>query len=335
MSQLSGDEAGSARTVSGARGETRFSPQGEAIGFTIEGDVKIWDGDLVATADRALIDSEEGEVELFGNPVKLTHPRGTLEAGQLRYLEDMSMIHGHSGIVAVLTESETREALSVAGQEGPIRVIAEETFWLSEPDGVLFQGSVRAWQGEYALLANQLRGEEGEGRMSAAGGVRTLWNPPDDEEASGRRRPGPESPEDGEAEPEPRPQGPMEVSADEMIYRQAENELSYSGSVRADQDRSSLACDKLDVILDENNETERLECTGNVRIEDAETGLSFEAARALYDLQNETIDVFGDSIVIRDKEGRGADNVRELNYSFQNKVMLLRSESEVAQADDT
>jgi lipopolysaccharide transport protein LptA len=127
----------------------------------------------------------------------------------------------------------------------------------------------------------------------------------------------------------------MEVSADEMIYRRAENELSYSGSVRADQDRSSLACDKLDVILDENNETERLECTGNVRIEDAETGLSFEAARALYDLQNETIDVFGDSIVIRDKEGRGADNVRELNYSFQNKVMLLRSESEVAQADDT
>ena len=98
--------------------------------------------------------------------------------------------------------------------------------------------------------------------------------------------------------------------------------------MRAYQDTSSLLCDELEVILNEDNEAEQLECEGNVRIEDAEAGLSLAAAHALYDLAAETIDVFGDPITIRDALGSGADNVRALTYSFNDESMLLRSESD-------
>ena len=37
---------------------------------------------------------------------------------------------------------------------------------------------MRAWQGDSTLLTESMTGDQGRGRITASGGVRTLWTPP-------------------------------------------------------------------------------------------------------------------------------------------------------------
>ena len=314
---LSGGEDASARQARARTGDVRFAEDGSLAGFTLDGDVTVWDRNLVAEGERAHFDFAKGEIELFGSPVKVSHQRGSLEANRLRYLQNLGIVHGREGVSAVLRPSpEGGGGLSIGGEAGPVRVVADETFWLANPDSVMFQGHVRAWQGTYTLIAEQLRGEAG-GKMSAAGGVRTFFNPPT------ASRPAPSEEEDeGEIG---LPQGPIEISSEEMSYQQAVGEVVYTGSVKVVQEESSLACDVLTIALDEDNEARDLSCEGDVSILDRQRGYTLEAGRALYDLGEQRVEVFGEPITMTDSEGNKVGGACRLTYSFLDESLVLSS----------
>lgn len=304
------------RQATASRGQLRFQADGSLGAVTLEGNVHFWDDTIKADGDRAYFGLKDGEVEIFGQPVKITSPRGTLETPQLRYVQHMGLVHGQSGVSAVLTQPSEDTARSTANDQGTIRVVAEETFWLSDPDRVMFQGNVKAWRMTYTLLTEQLRADEAESRLIATRGVRTLWSPlPKDldleVDASDskwvRRR--------------------MEISAQEMIADQTLGEITYSGSVRIEQEGSLLRCDNLTLRLDDNDEAEQAYCRGNVYIEDREAGLSLEGSEAIYDFAGERVEVVGDPITMTDAQGTSAGGAQRLTYSFVDRSLVLTAGS--------
>ena len=166
------------------------------------------------------------------------------------------------------------------GDRGPVRVDAREAFFRDEPRSFLFRGDVRAWQGESLVLAEWLRGDEEEHKLTAGGGVRTVIVPePDTSEAA-------------------RAESPTEVTAQEMTYLEEQGLLIYERDVVSEQDRRRLSCDRLQVTLAESGETEELVCTGDVRLVDAATGNDARADKAVYLPGERRIELTGTPIAI-------------------------------------
>lgn len=297
-------------------GDVRFAEDGSLAGFTLDGDVTVWDRQILAEGDRAYFDLSKGEIELFGSPVKVSHERGTLEAKRLRYLQSLGIIHGRGEVSAVLRQSSAAAGLSLGGDSGPIRVEAEETFWLTNPNSVMFQGHVRAWQGTSTLLAEQLR-SEGEGKMLASGGVRTFITP----SSSGRRAR--KEPKDEGAFSLPR--GQIEIFGEDMTYQRDVREVVYRGSVTVVQENSSLSCLTLTIYLDADNQARDLTCEGEVTIFDRQRGFTLDGGRALYDLDTQVVEVFGEPITMTDSEGSKVGGACRMTYSFADESLVLSS----------
>ena len=64
---------------------------------------------------------------------------------------------------------------------------------------------------------------------------------------------------------------------------------------------------------------------GNVKVEDTEAAMTMEGTTALYNLDDESIEIWGDPITIRDVDGNGAAGVRALLYDFQSESLEMRS----------
>jgi len=112
-----------------------------------------------------------------------------------------------------------------------------------------------------------------------------------------------------------------------MIADQTLGEITYSGSVRIEQEGSLLRCDNLTLRLDDNDEAEQAYCRGNVYIEDREAGLSLEGSEAIYDFAGERVEVVGDPITMTDAQGTSAGGAQRLTYSFVDRSLVLTAGS--------
>lgn len=160
------------------------------------------------------------------------------------------------------------------------------------------------------IVADELRGDETRGRLVATGRVRTRFLPESAPE-SGRAGGG----------------GPIEARAESMTYDRGQRSLRYEKDVLAVEENRSLACDQMDVALDEAGAVETLLCTGNARIDDAAQGRKLAGHRALYRPAAKTIEVSGgDSapkVVLTDQKGNKIESPRMLYEIDQNRVRML------------
>jgi lipopolysaccharide export system protein LptA len=199
----------------------------------------------------------------------------------------------------------------------PTRLESAEAFFRDRPRGALFRGDVRAWQGNSVLLAQWLRANDETQELTAGGGVRTVA-------AQSPTSERPESP-------------PMTVTADEMSYAARgvvepgaeggtevgtanENpELIYRHQVRVEDGQRRVACERLEVFLDEDGRAERLVALEKVVLEDPQTGKEARAQRAVWRPEDRPgggkVALFGAPAVVRD--GRGAEiKAPELIYDL-------------------
>ncbi len=152
--------------------------------------------------------------------------------------------------------------------------------------------------------------------MSAVGGVRTFFTP-----AASRAAHSEQEVDGGSGVP----QGPIEISSEEMSYHQVAAEVVYTGSVKVVQEESSLACEFLTIALDEDNEARNLTCEGAVSILDPQRGYTLQAGLALYDLGEQRVEVFGEPITMTDSEGNKVGGACRLTYSFLDESLVLNS----------
>jgi lipopolysaccharide export system protein LptA len=266
------------------------------------------DARLSVRGEQAVLDVVAGDGEFYGRPLELRGQRGELSAPHAVYTRSSGLLHADGGCRAQLEPSAVRGSLGggpLGAGEGPIWVESEEA-WLREvPPVYRFRGAVKAWRGEDLLLADELEADETRRSLSARGSVRTLWHP---------------APQPGR----PAREAPVEVSAGEMEYGQAEGKLLYRKAVRAVQAGRILACQELVVELDSQQRAEKLDCGGEVRIEDPASGRVIEGDRARYQLSGHTVEVEGEAVRMRDESG-GEVTGRRLLYDFESGTAQVQS----------
>jgi len=337
------------RRLSGGRGWAEILPDGSLGRAQMLEGVEYRDGALRIRGELGSFDlaagsgqffgaeSEEAPEEPAGPPppdvpprervprVTLVHPRGELVAPTVAYTREDDVVHARGGVSTVLREglpllgggtgdgaggdSEARASTAGANAAEPTRVQSAEAFFRDRPRSTLFRGDVRAWQGESVVLAQWLRADGEEQKVTAGGGVRTVAAP----------SPTPERPD---------PQ-PLTVTAEEMTYVDGGTgesgapagraELIYERGVRVEDQGRRIACERLEVRLGDDGEAERLVATGDVVLQDPQAGKEARARRAVWSPQRRSgegeMALFGDPAVVTDARG-GEVKAPELTYEM-------------------
>ena len=271
------------RTGQADQVEAEFDAEGSPARLSFVGRVAFRDARLQGTGERGFFDLERGRAELFGKRVVVTSDRGELTGPHLAWDRKTGLVTADGGIQARLDPAAASLlAGAQAGARGPVRVEAQEAILQERPRGFVFRGRVQAWQGESVLLADQLRGEEVEQRLSAAGNVKTIWR---------------------EAAAAGAPPRQTEITAETLAYRRQERTIVYQGGVRMRQGERILAADELVNHLGADERVERVVATGSLRLEDGASGRVVEAGRAEYDLAARTALFEGQPVVLKDRQG--------------------------------
>jgi LPS export ABC transporter protein LptC/lipopolysaccharide transport protein LptA len=323
------------RRATGDRAKAGFRADGQIAAVDVERGVTYSDPGLAVAGDRGTMNFDSGQGEFFGGPVQVKSERGEVLAPHMTYARTAGLVHADGGVRAVIEKVEDSQLAGSAlgGGEGPIRVEAKEGFWRESPRSFLFRGDVRAWRGANLLTAKFLSGEGEPQKLTASGGVKTLWIPTHDEAtsavpaapavngvpaakakakaraASGAGSTGPalaavkaakagKAPDNGDATS----REPVEVTAADMVYLEAKRLITYTGDVRVVQKDRTLACQKLDVQLGADKKAETMTCNGQVHLVDPQSGRTIDSQRAVYQIKQKVIEMFGEPVTMQDRD---------------------------------
>jgi lipopolysaccharide transport protein LptA/LPS export ABC transporter protein LptC len=295
------------RHAAGQRAQAGFKPDGQVSALSLEDTVTYKDPQIEVSGDRGQMNFEAGLGEFFGRPVHAHSERGQFTGPHLLYERATGVLHGEDGVQALL-EPQNSGALGdspLEQGEGPVHVDAKEAFLRDKPRSFLFRGDVRAWRGESLLTAPAVRGDQtapgagetqGEDRLTATGGVKTLYIPRPQETgtagggAGGGKDPG-------------TPQKPIEVTSGTLVYLQNKGLLTYTGDVRAVQEGRIITCQQLDVQAGKDRKVETMTCTGQAHLVDPLAGRDLTGDRALYKVKERVIEMYGNPVHMKDKDG--------------------------------
>lgn len=300
---------------------------GQLVTADMISDVIYRDGEMTATGNRGTLDLEAGRGDFVGAPVDIVSPRGRVRAPRVVYNTDQKIIQARGGVRAVLEKaSETALSGTPLGEgEGPVTVESQEAFWRQTPtSSFLFRGDVRAWRGKNLLLAPELRGDKDQNILTATGGVKTRWIP-DSTPSAAPGRPA-ARPQAKPAAPGTGNQAPIEVAANEMVYKDGSGQLTYTGNVRVEQEARTLTCQNLQVELEEaqadEREVETMTCTGDAKLNDPATGRRIEGQRAIYHVAERQMEMFGEPVTMRDRDGNVVRGKRLFYFMDDGKVEI-------------
>lgn len=316
------DGSGGPRHAEGQRAEARFTPEGQLANVTLVNQVSFRDDQIRATGQRANLNLVTGKGDFIGDPVDVVSPKGRLKAPQVEYDAGAQLVHAVGGVRGVLEQVEqTALAGTPLGEgEGPVFVESQEAFWRQTPSSFTFRGEARAWRGKNVLLATELRGDKAEDRLTGTGGVKTIWVPTEEESARVRKTTSGRTA--GAAAGE---RGPIEVVANELVYRESAGVLTYTGGVRVLQTGRTLSCKTLVVELAESSEAETMTCTGDARLNDPKTGRNIAGEKAIYHVDQRRVDMLGEGglVTMRDREGNQVQGKRLIYHMDDGRVEVL------------
>ena len=293
------------RLATARRAEAGFGPDGQLIEVTLYERVDFRDPQFHARGDQARFDFSNGVGEFRGKPVAVTSARGNMTAPRLLYTQRTGLLVAQAGVRTELRQESSRDVLGespLAQGEGPIWVESQEAFFRGSSRSFLFRGKVRAWRGDNLVLADELKGDEDSGQLTATGNVRTVTK---QKVATPARAASPGA-----------PQPPIEVTAASMVYSKSAGTIVYRTGVQAVQGQRALACDELTVELDASQQLRALVLVGKVKIDDRETGRSVVGDRARYEPGAKTITVEGERATMRDRDGAEVTGQR-IVYEFE------------------
>jgi lipopolysaccharide transport protein LptA/LPS export ABC transporter protein LptC len=304
------------RHAAGQKAQAGFRPDGQVTALSLQENVTYKDPQIEVSGDRAQMSFESGQGEFFGKPVHAHSERGQFTGPHLTYDRATGILHGDDGVQALL-EQQNSGALAgspLTSGEGPVHVDAKEAFLRDKPRSFLFRGDVRAWRGESLLTAAVLRGDQtapaagatvGEDRLTASGGVKTLYIPRP-EVAGPAATAGSSSSVGGSgvaAGTAATPQKPIEVTSSDMVYLQNKGVLTYTGDVRAVQEGRTITCHQLDAALGKDKKVDTMTCTGQAHLVDPLAGRDLQGDRAVYKVKERVIEMYGSPVQMKDKDG--------------------------------
>ncbi|MDA8017426.1 MAG: LPS export ABC transporter periplasmic protein LptC [Thermoanaerobaculia bacterium] len=280
-----------------------FDSQGGLGQLFLESQVEMRDQRRQVTGgDQATYNAIGERLEITGPGVEIYDEKGDFYAPKIVVMGEKGILEATGGVEATLRDT-ARSALSGTplGQgQGPIRVQSQTATLTERPPVFVFDGDVRAWQGDNLVLASQLRGDQVKSEMAASGGVTTLWTP---RGGSVKR--------------------PVEVKAGTMTFDDEAGILTYSGGVQLTSDQRKLSCREMMVELGPGGQgAERMICEQDVVLIDPVGGKRVEGDRAEFLIAADRIEVQGDPVELENADGSRLEG-RFLRYDVESGATRL------------
>jgi lipopolysaccharide export system protein LptA len=339
-----GADAPTTRTATAAFAKATFDGEGAIVRLDLNRDVRIQQGGMTATGDAGVMSFLVGRSILRGTPVEVTTAQGRVRAPNVDFAQNTGLLHATGGVRTQLEKGSGAGlgALPMTTSDEPIRVDSTEALLVgSEGEQFTFKGDVRAWQGKNLILADQLRGEQKSGTMTASGSVKTVWfSETTDSDAPDQPAPQPAVAEgvvDSGTKSEENVftidgSEPIEVTADLMRYNEADGQLLYSGNVSVLQAGRILSCQEMEVetatSAEGKTEAERLLCQGSARLLDPNFGRTIEGDRAVYHLDSSEVEFYGTPVILISPPSQanadsGKMTGKELRYRLEDGFFRL------------
>jgi len=292
------------RRLCAERATVHFDDQGRMAEFGLAEQVNLhqpgWQ--LSATEVSGGLD----RLEAYGDPVVLISDQGTMQAPTMTYSQASTVAHFRDGVRTTITAERGGPfgGTPLTEEDEPLRVTSDEGFWTQAPQSFLFKGTVRAWSGESVLRSEQLRGDPDSRTITAADEVETVWFT-ESRDGQPRRR--------------------IEVRADQLVFDDADQALTYEGDVSMVDEGRSLSCDRITVLLDENGQAEHVTGVGAVELISSSDGRTVRADRAEYDLRRDRAVFYGEPVELEDRQG-GHVTGRMLTYALESEMVRMFSD---------
>jgi lipopolysaccharide export system protein LptA len=234
--------------------------------------VEFRQGRSIAKADRLELTGETQTIEMVGSPARLISAQGELTAPKITQIGEDGDAHATGGVRGRF-EPEGASSISIGGGKGPIRVESAEARWNQATPSFRFEQSVRLWQGENLLLAQEVETLTDEDLVVARGGVRTILTPEPEEDDG-------DPEEEGEASVAARE--PAEIVSEWMEYGTETRLITYHDNVEIRQAGRLMTCDRAEAELADGGGLRAMNCLGNARIEDNIAGRTVSGVDAFY-----------------------------------------------------
>ncbi len=289
--------------------DATFQSEGRLSEMQMRGNVYYHEGGMQILGAEAKVEQGGKKVKVSGEPAKVSTARAELSAPTLVYTESSGVLRAEGGVHGLLRQLDQGrlDETPLGRGEGPLFIESAEAF-LEKGNSFSFREQVRAWRDEALLTADQIRGDPEKGELSASGSVRTVWNVPEQEDGEG--------------------QGPIDVTADRLAYRQEENLLVYSGEVVVVQDGRRMSCDEAQLKLrseDSGSSVDWMDCSGETKFSDPATGREALADRVLYRPSAKIVELFGSPAKWSDSQGHKMEG-QHMIYDMATGAVRVRSE---------
>ncbi len=293
--------------------EALYDAAGEITRLELRDSVSFAQRDLQAGGSRLTAVGDEGPVELVGRTAWVSSRQGRLEAPRIEIDRVARQVRAEGGVRAEMAEDSSPDLEDSDEAQGPVRVQADSAVWTDEPREVEFRDEVRAWQGESFLVSDTLGMEEGD--LLASGNVRSVWH---EREPVGAAT----AAEDGSAAEEPQP--PVQISSDDMRFDRELGRLIYDGNAKVVQGPKSMACPRLQLQMDDNEDFERMYCEAGTKIDDGEAGNRLSGDVAIFNQTVGKVKVMGEPVRMNQADG-GSISARLMIYDFDTGIAEIDS----------
>jgi lipopolysaccharide transport protein LptA len=282
---------------------------GDATSAVFDGSIRYSDVSNQATAERVFYDLREDTVRFSavpGSAPTITSGPQRISADQIIAEPEGRVLRARGRVITRISSEQDGAASNTVlfpQDEGAI-FVNSDSLVIRELDGfAAFTGSVRAWQGNNTLLAQDLQiGSSGQ-TITARGDVRTvLYNTTEPE---------------GE---------PVKSRSDRLDARRAEQTIELVDNVVVENEGRTLSGDRAIFSFNSNQELEKIEAIGNLKLKEASAGRTGSGERATYRVTEETMLLEGSPAEITEPRGtiRGEKIVLDMK---RNRVDVLQGDS--------
>src|SRR4029079_9904800 len=112
-------------------------------------------------------------------------------------------------------------------------------------------------------------------------------------------------------------------------FQQKNGVLIYTGNVRLDQEGKTITCQRLQVDLTQEHQAKTLTCTGDTKLNDPKVGRRIEGQRAVSQVSQRQVEIFGEPVVMNDKDGNQVRGKRVLYFVDDGRAVVQGKEGEV------
>ncbi len=289
--------------------------RGAATDLELLEDVVLVGDGIEATAHRARLDAESGKVMLHGNPTGAQ--RVVVRSAQGRMTADQAVLFRESGKAEVRgrVQGEMFEAHLVGAPEAepgsadqPVHIAAGILTVTEKATLFELRNNARMWQGQQLLTADQILYGSATGKLGAKGHVRTTLpaTAVDLEASSGQD---------------------IVLSSRSMHYDDVKREAVYVGDVVYSDPDHRLEAGRLEVVLGQDGQVEKVIATGAVKIIEAATGQTLSGNRAIRDVSSGIVVLTGSPAKAVDTEGNMLSG-RSLTWDQPSGRVLVSEETE-------